>query len=133
MDSQETPQTAGRKNWRFSHGVVGGMIAGIALGLAIASAGQARSTVRPVPGVSEQPHDPFAIPKYSREDFERLVKNKTPNEVLAIVGRPNGTSGTNTTEPVWNYYNITFDRISKTRDGRVFLYFSNGCVDRVVF
>lgn len=73
---------------------------------------------------------PAAKKAYTRDEFRKLVLNKTADEVIKAVGKPDSTSELG--DSVWWYYkNVTTDPITGKTDQSVQLAFSGGVVASV--
>ena len=68
---------------------------------------------------------------YTRDEFRKLVVGKTEAEVIAAVGRPDGTQNYGT--PFWFYHGVTVDEVSGKTDTSAQLVFKGGVVERVGF
>jgi hypothetical protein len=64
-----------------------------------------------------------------RNDLEATVIGKTPDEVIAAIGRPNSTQHL-TQMDIWSYNNLTKDPISGKLDRTTQVVFENGRVGR---
>jgi hypothetical protein len=58
---------------------------------------------------------------YSRDEFERLVKGKSADEVIRLLGRPEQTARSEPWE-LWVYPNITYDSVTGKRDRSVSVF-----------
>ena len=67
---------------------------------------------------------------YTREEFKALVMGKTPDEVIAAIGRPDKTWDDG---KEWSYDGITIDPITGKRDYVSSIEFKDGKVARVRF
>ena len=71
---------------------------------------------------------------YSREEFARLVTGKTPDEVIAILGKPESTRQTSDgPSESFRYEYRTYDQITGKTDYSVHLYFRRGVVASVSY
>lgn len=74
---------------------------------------------------------PAAVTKtvYTRDEFRKLVVGKTPDEVIAAVGKPDDTSESGSVS--WTYMYRTKDPITGKTDVSAIVVFEDGRVDRV--
>jgi hypothetical protein len=72
---------------------------------------------------------------YTREEFRQLVMDKTPEEVIAAVGRPDSTQDPPGTLGVqhWYYKARTFDPVSNKTDRIAQVTFQGGIVSSVSY
>lgn len=71
-------------------------------------------------------------PKFTRNEFKEKVLNKTPDEVIQIIGHPYETNEHGRTV-TWTYKNLTYDTITGKTDSRTTVLFFAGFVDTVLF
>jgi hypothetical protein len=90
------------------------------LGLAVGASFIVRAR-RPPPAVA-----PLS-PVYSREEFSRRVLNKSDDEVLAAVGRPDATSEDNEFR-YWHFKKRTRDSLTRAEDTDVQVVIKEGKV-----
>lgn len=70
--------------------------------------------------------------RMTREEFEKKVMGKTPEEVMELAGRPRSSS--KVALLIWDYGGLTYDPVTGTRDVRVAVQFDDdGRVNRVAF
>jgi outer membrane protein assembly factor BamE (lipoprotein component of BamABCDE complex) len=69
---------------------------------------------------------------YGRAEFKRLLLGKTPDEVLAAVGKPETTSEQER-RSVWYYRDRTRDPVTGKVDFQAMVVFRDGVVDEVVY
>ncbi len=74
----------------------------------------------------------FASPDYTRAEFESLVKGKTAEEVIALVGRPDSTLDHSPTTDDWVYSYLTTDPVTGKADRTTHLYFEDGKADWIM-
>jgi hypothetical protein len=88
----------------------------------------------------------FLIPEFSRQydivqkekhamlrdDFKSAILLKTPDQVIAAVGRPDTTQQAGTTE-YWNYHHSTKDPVTGKVDNSAQVVIENGIVQIVNF
>lgn len=67
---------------------------------------------------------------YTRDEFRKLVVGKTPDEVIAAVGRPDSTQDSGR-DPTWYYDSRTRDPVSGKIDFHAQVIFQDGKVVRV--
>ncbi len=68
---------------------------------------------------------------YTRDEFTKAVVGKTGEQVIAAVGKPDHTSGVDSSN--WFYRNVTTDAVTGKADFQVMIVFRNGVADRVVY
>jgi hypothetical protein len=90
-----------------------------------------------VVGLTGCPDKPTTAPTpakktYSREEFETLVVGKSPDEVIAAVGKPDRTEGSED-RAGWFYGERTRDPVTGKTDYRAVLHFEAGKVSRVQY
>jgi len=69
---------------------------------------------------------------YTRQEFRELVMGKTPDEVIAAVGKPDRTADDDNSQ-VWRYDERTRDPVTGKADDNTHVYFENGKVTRVSY
>lgn len=69
---------------------------------------------------------------YTRAEFKALVVGKTPEQVIAAVGKPDSTQESSIGQ-TWYYRETTVDPITGKADATAQLVFENGIVDRINF
>lgn len=81
------------------------------------------------PNVGPQPTEPKPI---SRTEFSKLIVGKTPNEVIAAVGKPDTTqSSSDGGNAYWYYNGRTFDPVNGKIDSDAQVIIIRGIVDHV--
>ena len=73
-----------------------------------------------------------AVPVYPREEFTRLVRDRTGQEVIYAVGRPDSTSKDSDVE-YWHYRRRTRDPITDRIDTDAQVVFRDGKVREVTY
>lgn len=101
------------------------MLVFVACGAILAASGIGCGPVK-VPSTGQQ-----QAKKYTRDEFTKLVKGKTKDWVLATVGKPDHTSGSDSDN--WFYKNLTTDPVSGKPDFQVMIVFRNGVAHSVVY
>jgi hypothetical protein len=69
----------------------------------------------------------------TRDEFRAKVMGKTPDEVTALVGKPDSTAGASGGVATWTYRNVSRDPMTGKTDGPVSVHFRDGRVERVDF
>ena len=69
---------------------------------------------------------------YERQELQSLI-GKTPDEVVAKLGKPGRTSDHNGKPDMWTYYSRSLDPVTGKVDGVMFIHFSDGKVRNVNF
>lgn len=67
----------------------------------------------------------------TREEFKAAVTGKTPEEVIALVGKPKSTTADRTGE-TWFYEGVTIDPVTGKNDFTT-VVFSKNVVERIRF
>jgi hypothetical protein len=69
----------------------------------------------------------------TRVQFQTLVLNKTPDEVIAAVGKPDSTQQAGQGDPIWYYKKRTKDPLTGKLDVHAQVIFEKGKVARVSY
>lgn len=69
---------------------------------------------------------------YTRDELRTMVMGKTPDEVIAIIGKPSKTDETSNGF-MWTYEQISGDTITSKIDPFVHVWFKGGKVTSVVY
>ena len=70
----------------------------------------------------------------TREEFKSMVMGKTPDEVIAAVGRPNSTSEDTTSDrSLWHYHSFVIDPITGNAGLSTQVVFEGGKVVKINF
>ena len=72
-----------------------------------------------------------AAKTYTRDEFRKLVIGKSPDEVIAAVGKPNSTQDYGKGSVNWYYDQRTTDPVTGNLDNTAQLIFENGRVASV--
>lgn len=91
-------------------GAIGGVVAAVAM--KVIGKGVSTATAAPVPK-----------PRYTRLEFNDAVVGKTTDEVLQLMGKPGGTTGTHPENGTWYYHNICYDPITGKSDQNTIVEF----------
>lgn len=127
-DRPRNRRAAGAPVWLPVLTGVGGAAIGLVLGFAVgawAGAGAQRERAQQPP-----PAAPEAAPRISREEFRKRVMGKTPDEVIAVIGKPDRTADDGPTV-YWYYKNRSFDPVTNRTDETTQVCFRRGVVDSV--
>src|SRR4051812_16005132 len=76
--------------------------------------------------------EPAAPKAWTRDEFKALVMGKTPDEVIAAVGKPDETREDDRGQ-TWYYKNRTLDPITSKADYQVRVRFRDGLVANVTY
>ena len=124
---EEADQVPARRKWlAVTVPLVAAMALGLTCGLAGFTAGVGGGFAM---GYAAQPETPKKVKPavtYTRAQFDDLVDGKTPDEVIAAVGKPDTTNDTGR----WTYYGITYDPAAKLMDSAVEIQFNNNAIKR---
>lgn len=83
-------------------------------------------------GMTSQPVAPPQRKTYTRDDFRNLVRDKTKDQIIKLIGPPDLTQQIADLE-MWYYRGITVDPLSGRADAQVQLSFQGGYLARVSF
>jgi hypothetical protein len=76
---------------------------------------------------------PANVRRFTRDEFRAAVMGRTPNEVIAAVGRPQSTGDGADGEQSWYYGDATVDPVTGNPDRFTFVVFRGGRVVGVHF
>jgi len=88
--------------------------------------------VQPVPAPSAPKPPPPPPTLMTREECREKLLGKTPEEVIAIIGKPDRTMEL-TSQLTWFYKGMTRDKLTGKPDNRVQITFEDGKVKSITF
>jgi outer membrane protein assembly factor BamE (lipoprotein component of BamABCDE complex) len=113
--------------------------------LCLACAGTSKVTIPSPEPTSKQGDEPPAIKEYTRQQFEQLVKGKTPKQIVEMLGQPSlvhrGSTPVDSDSPQFDgsfYYSrrqLSVDIVDPVakQTSSVSIYFKQAIVDHVSY
>lgn len=134
MSEAFTGLERGRRKPARSKGGVAGVI-GLVLGMTLAGIVTIGIGYAMWKGATA-PSATAPAPRKSREEFRASLMGKSPEAVIKAIGKPSSADEAKGEDQhmTWLYSRgMTFDPVSQTNDGSVFVYFERGKVVKVTY